>query len=194
MVVITISLFQHFVTSWTTACQAPLSSTISRSLLKFKSIESVMLSNHLILSSLFSFCLQSSPASGSFPMSQFFTSVDLSIGALASATVLPVNIQGWFPLGLNSLISLLSKELSKSPLQHNSKASTIWCSAFFMVQLSHLYMTTGKIIALTTWTFVGKLMSLLFNTLSRFLITFFPRSKCLLLSWLQSPSTNMWAI
>ena len=77
----------------------------------------------------------------------------------------------------------------KSHLQHhNSKASIIQHSAFFMVQLSHLYMTTGKTIALTIWTFVGKVMSLLFNTLSRFVIAFLPRSKCLLISWLQSPS------
>ena len=77
----------------------------------------------------------------------------------------------------------------KSLLQHhNSKASILWCSAFFMVQLSHPYMTTGKTTALTRWTFVGKVMSLLFNMLSRLVITFLPRSKCLLISWLQSPS------
>ena len=77
----------------------------------------------------------------------------------------------------------------KSLLQHHSsKPSILWCSALFMVQLSHLYMTTGKTIALTRWTFVGKVMSLLFNMLSRFVITFLPRSKCLLISWLQSPS------
>ena len=70
---------------------------------------------------------------------------------------------------------------------HSLKASILWCSAFFVVQ-SHLYMTTGKTITLTTWTFVGKIMSLLFNTLSRFVIAFLPRSKCLLISWLQSPS------
>ena len=78
----------------------------------------------------------------------------------------------------------------KSLLQHHSsKASILQCSAFFMVQLSHPYMTTGKTIALTRQTFVGKLMSLLFNMLSRLVITFLPRSKCLLISWLQSPST-----
>ena len=78
----------------------------------------------------------------------------------------------------------------KSLLQHNSsKASILQCSAFFIVQLSHPYMTTGKTIVLTRWTFVGKVMSLLFNMLSRLLITFFPMSKCLLISWLQSPST-----
>ena len=77
----------------------------------------------------------------------------------------------------------------KSLLQHHSsKASILWCAAFFIVQLSHPYMTTGKTIALTGRTFVGKVMSLLFNKLSRLVITFFPRSKCLLISWLQSPS------
>ena len=76
----------------------------------------------------------------------------------------------------------------KSLLQHHSsKASILRCSAFFTVQLSHPYMTTGKTIALTRWTFVGKVMSLLFNMLSRLVITFLPRSKCLLISWLQSP-------
>ena len=77
----------------------------------------------------------------------------------------------------------------KSLLQHHSsKVSVLWHSAFFIVQLSHPYMTTGKTIALTRWTFVGKVMCLLFNMLSRLVITFLPRSKCLLISWLQSPS------
>ena len=77
----------------------------------------------------------------------------------------------------------------KSLLQHHSsKASILPCSAFFIVQLSYSYMTTGKTIALTRWTFVDKVMSLLFNMLSRLVITFPPRSKCLLISWLQSPS------
>ena len=77
----------------------------------------------------------------------------------------------------------------KSLLQHHSsKALILWCSAFFTVQLSHPYMTTGKTIALTRQTFVGKVISLLFNMLSRLIITFLPRSKCLLISWLQSPS------
>ena len=77
----------------------------------------------------------------------------------------------------------------KSLLQHHSsKASIIWHSAFFTVRLLHLYMTTGKTIALTRWTFVGKVMSLLFNMLSRLLITFLPRNRCLFISWLQSPS------
>ena len=77
----------------------------------------------------------------------------------------------------------------KSLLQHHSlKASIVWSSAFFIVQLSHPYMTTGKTIAWTRWAFVGKVMSLLFNMLSRFVTAFLPRSKCLLISWLQSPS------
>ena len=75
---------------------------------------------------------------------------------------------------------------------HSSKASVLWCSAFFVVQLSHPYMTTGKTIALTRWTFVGKVMSLLFNILSSLVITFLPRSKCLLISWIQSPSAVIW--
>ena len=80
----------------------------------------------------------------------------------------------------------------KSLLQHHSsKASILWCSAFFTVHLSHPYMTTGKTIALTRQTFVDKVMSLLFNMLSRLVITFLPRSKSLLISWLQSPSTVM---
>ena len=84
---------------------------------------------------------------------------------------------------------LTVQETLKSLLQHHSsKASILWCSAFFMVQLSHLYVTTGKTIALTRWTFVGKAMSLLFNMLSRLVITLLPRNKCLLISWLQSPS------
>ena len=105
----------------------------------------------------FSSCLQSFPASGSFPMSQFFTSGGQNIGASASASVLPMNIHGWFPLGLTGLISLLSKGLSRIFLKHHSsKASVLWFSAFFTVQLSHPYMTTGKTIALTIGTLSAK--------------------------------------
>ena len=132
----------------------------------------------------FCFCLQSFPASGSFLVSQFFTSGGQSIGASASASVLPMNIHGWFPLGWTGWILLLSKGLSRVFQYHHSKASILWCSAFFMVQISHLYMSIGK-----PQTFVGKMMSLLFNTLSRFAIAFLPRSRCRLISWLQSPST-----
>ena len=104
---------------------------------------------------------QSFPASGSFPKSWLFASGGSSTGALASASVLPMNIQGWFPLGLTGLI-LQSKGLLKGLLQHHSsKVSILWCSAFFTLQCSHPYMTTGKTIALTIETFVGKVMSLL---------------------------------
>ena len=141
----------------------------------------------------FSSCLQSFPASGTFPMTQFFIWRGQSTGASASASVLPMNIQDWFPLGLLSFridwFDLLAVQRTlKSLLQHHSsKASIYWLSAFFMVQLSHPYMTTGKTITLTRQTFVGKGMSLLLNMLSRLVIAFLPRSKHLLISWLQSP-------
>ena len=135
----------------------------------------------------FSSCLQSFPAPGSFLMSRLFSSGGQSIGTSASASVHPMNIQDWFSLGLTSLISLQFKELSS--FQHcNLKASVLWLSGFFMVQLSHPDMYTGKTMALIIWNFVGKVMSLLFNLLSRCFIAFHPRSKCLLISWLQSPS------
>ena len=93
-----------------------------------------------------------------------------------------MNIQGWFSLGLTSLIST---NLLK---HHSSKASILQCSASFIVWFSHSYMTTGKTIALTVWTLVNKVTSLLFNMLPRFVVAFLPRSKCLLISWLKSPS------
>ena len=121
----------------------------------------------------FSSCLQSFQASRSFPMSQLFTSGGQSIRSSALASVLPINIHGWFHLGLTGLISLLSKGVLSLLQHHNSKAWILQHSAFLMVQLSHLYMTTGKIITLTIWTFVSKVMSLHFNMLPRFLIDFF---------------------
>ena len=139
----------------------------------------------------FSSCLQSFPASGSFQMSQLFASDGQSIGVSASASVLPMNIQGWFPLGWTGWISLQSKELSRvfsnTTVQKYQFFST---QPFFMVQLSHPYKTTGKTIALIGQTFFGKVMSLLFNTLSRFAIAFLPRIKRLLISCLQSQSQN----
>ena len=98
-----------------------------------------------------------------------------------------MNILGLCPLRLTGLISLQSKENS-SLLQHILKASILQCSPFFIVQLSHPHNAPGKTIALTRWTFVGKVMSLLLNMLSSLLITFLPRSKCLFISWLQSQS------
>ena len=115
----------------------------------------------------FSFQLQSFPESGSVQMSQLFTSGGQSIRVSASASVLPMNIQNWFPLGWTCWMSLQSKGLSSLLQHHSSKASILRYSAFFIVQLSHPYMTTGKTIALTRQTFVGKVMSLLFNILSR---------------------------
>ena len=117
-------------------------------------------------------------------MSQFFTSGGQSIEA--SASVLSMNIQDRFLLRLTGLISLQSKGLSR--VFSNTTVQSINSSAFFMVLLSHPYMTTGKTIALTRWTFVGKIIYLLFNMLSRLVIAFLPRSKCILISWLQSPS------
>ena len=120
-------------------------------------------------------------------MSKLFTSGGQSIGASASALVLPINIQGWsFRIDWFDLLAV--QGTLKSLLQHHSsKASILQRSAFFMVQLSHPYMTTGKTIALPIQTFVSKIMSLLFNVLSRFVIAFLPRSKHVLISWLQSP-------
>ena len=127
----------------------------------------------------FFFCLQSFSASGSFPMSRFFSSDGQSVGASASASDLPMNIQDWFPLGLTGLI-LQSKGPSRVLSSTIQKALILWCSAFFIVQLPHPYMTTRKTIALTIQTFVSKVMSLLLNTPSRFAIAFLPTSKCLL--------------
>ena len=117
-------------------------------------------------------------------MSQFLASGGQSIGA--SASVLPMNIQDWFPLGLTWFDLLAVQGTLKSLLQHHSsKGSILWYSVFFMVQLSYPYMTTGNTIALIRWTFVSKVISLLFNTLSRFVIAFLPKKKRLLMSWLQ---------
>ena len=108
----------------------------------------------------FSFCLQYFPASGSFPMSQFFSKGGQSIGVSASSSVLPMNVQDWFPLGWTGWISLQSKGLSRV-FSNSSEAPILWPPAFLIVQHSHPYMTTGKTIALTRQTFVGKVMSLL---------------------------------
>ena len=125
------------------------------------SIESVMPSNHLILCVPFSSCLQPFPASGPFQMSFSFS-------------ISPSNEHsGLISFRVDWLDLLAVQGTLKSLLQHhNSKASILWCSAFFIVHLSRPYMTTGKAIALTRWTFVGKVMSLLFNMLSRLVITF----------------------
>ena len=164
-----LSCVQLFVTPWTAACQAPLVVHYLWSLLNFMSIELVMPSNHLRL------CRPLLLLPSIFPSISLFYWVS-SLHQVAKVLELQHQSfqwsQGWLPLGLTGLILLQSKGLSKSLLQHhNLKASILWCSAFFMIQLSHPYMTTGKTIALTRWTFVGKVMTLLFNMLSRLVIT-----------------------
>ena len=182
-----LSCVRLFATPWTAACQASLSFTVS-----WKDRDGhLSWWCHPTISSSFapySPCLESLPESGSFLMSQLFTSGGQSIGVSASGSVLPKKSQGWSPLEWTGWISPWNPRDSQGLLQHySSKASILQCSAFFMVQLSHLYMTTGKIIALTRQTFVSKVISLIFNMLSRLVIAFLPRSKHLLISWLQSP-------
>ena len=136
----------------------------------------------------FSSRLQSVQGSGSFPMSQLFTSGGQSIAVSASVSVLPMNIQGWFPLGLTGWTSLLSKDSQESSPTPQFKSINSSGLSFLYSPTLTSTLTTGKTIALTRWTFVGKVMSLLFNMLSVLVITFLPRSKHLLISWLQAPS------
>ena len=179
-------------TPWTAAHQACLSITNSWSLLQLMSTESVMPSNRLIL------C---------HPLF-FLPSVFPSIRVFSNESVLRIKWPKYWSFCFsicpsNEYSGLISFRIDwfdvlavqgtlKRLLQHHSsKASILQCSAFFTVQLSHPYMITGKTISLTRWTFVGKVMSLLFNMLSRLVITFLPRSKHLLISWLQSSSAVM---
>ena len=138
----------------------------------------------------FSSCLQSFPISGSFTVSQSILHIRWPTYWSFSFSISPSNeYSGLICFRMNWLNLLVVQGTLQSLLQHHSsKASILWCSAFFTVQISHPYMTTGKTIALTRWTFVSKVMALLSNMLSRLVITFLPRSKCLLISWLQSPS------
>ena len=146
-----------------------------------------------ILSSVvpFSSCLQSFLALGSFPVSQFFPSGGQSIGV--SFSISPSNEYSELISFRMDWLDLLAVQGTITSVfqHHSSKASIQWCSAFFIVQLSHPYMTTGKTIALTRWTFVSKVMSLFFNMLSRLIIAFLPRSKHLLISWLTLTLTNV---
>ena len=172
-----LSHVQLFVTPWTAACQASLFIISSWRLLRLMSIESVMPSYHLILCRpLLSSCPKSFPASGSFQMSHLFASGGQSIRVSASALVPPMDTQDWSPLGWTGWISWLSKGLSRVFSSATVQAAILQRSAFFVVQLSHPYMTTRKSIALTIQTFVSKVMSLLFNILSRLVIAFLPRS------------------
>ena len=179
------SCVQLFVTPWTAARQASLSITNSQSLFKIMSIVLVVPYNHLIL------CHHL----------LLLPSVFLSIRVFSNESVLCIRwpkywsfsfsispsseYSGLISFRMDWLDLLAVQGTLKSLLQqYNSKASILRRSAFFIVQLSHPYMTTGKTIALTRWTFVGKAMSLIFNMLSRLVIAFLPRSKCLLISWL----------
>ena len=136
----------------------------------------------------FSSCLQSFPASEFSQMSQFFASGGQSYWSF-SFSISPTNeFSGLISFRMDRLGLLAGWRTLKSLQHHSSKASILWCSAFFMVQLAHLYMTTEETIALITWTFVGKVMSLLFRMLPRLVIAFIPRSKHVLISWLQPPS------
>ena len=165
-------------TPWTAACQVPLS-TISQSLLKFTSTELVMLSNHLIL------CCLLFLWPSIFPSNRVFSGESALHTKWPNHWSFSLSISPFFRIDWFDLLAV--QGTLKSLLQHhNLKASSLQHSAFFMVQLSHLYMTNGKTILWTIWTFVSKVMSLLFNTLSRFVIAFLPRSKHLLISWLQS--------
>ena len=184
-----LSCVRLFATPWKAAQQASLSITNSQSLPKLTSIESVMPSSHLIL------CCPLLLPPSIFP----------SIRVFSNESVFPITWPQYWSFSFNISLSngysgLISFRIDwldvlavqgtlKSLLQyHSSKASILQCSAFFMVQLSHPHMTTGKTKVLTSRTFVSKVMSLLFNMLSRLVIAFLPRSKCLLISWLQSPS------
>ena len=179
-----------FVTPWTAARPASLSITNSWSLLKPMSIESVMPSNHLIL------CRPLFLSPSIFPRIRVFSN-ELVLHIRwpkywsFSFSISPSNeYSGLISFRMDWLDLLAVQGTFRSLLlqHHSSKASIIRHWAFFIVQFSHLYMTTGKTIALTRWTFVSKVMSLLFNMLSRLVITFLPKSKCLLISWPQSPS------
>ena len=180
-------------TPWTAAHQASLSITTSQSLLKLTSIESMTPSNHFIL------CHPLLLLPSIFPSSRVFPNKSvLCIGWPKywsfSFSISPSNeYSGLISFRMDWLDLLAVQETLKSLLQHHSsKASILQSSAFFIVQLSHPYMTTGKTIALTRQTFVDKVMSLLFNMLSRLVIAFLPRNKHLLISWLQSPSAVIW--
>ena len=178
---------QLFVTPWTAARQSSLSITNSQSLPKLMSIELVMPSNHHNLCHPLLFLPSIFPSIRVFPNE---SALHIRWPKYWSFNISPSNEHpGLISFRMDWLDLLAVQGTLKSLLQHDSsKASILWHSAFFIVQLSHPYMATGKTIALTTWTFVDKVMSLLFNMLSRLVITSLPRSKRLLISWLQSPS------
>ena len=181
-----LSRVRLFVTPWIAASQASLSITNSRSSLRPTSIESVMPSSHLILCC--PLLLLISPSIRVFSNESTLHMRWPKYWSFSFSIISSKEIPGLIFFRMDWLDLLAVQGTLKSLLQHHSsKASILWHSAFFTVELSHPYMTTGKIIALTRWTFVGKVMSLLLNMLSRLVITFLPWSKRLLISWLQSP-------
>ena len=184
-----LSCVRLFATSWIAAHQASLSITNSRSLLRLMPIESVLPSSHLILCCPL-LLLPPIPPSVRVFSSESALHIRWPKYWSFSFSISPSNEHpGLISFRMDWLDLLAVQGILKSLLQHHSsKASVFRCSPFFTVQLSHPYMTTGKTIALTRWTFVGKVMSLLFNMLSRLVKTSLPRSKRLLISWLQSPS------
>ena len=185
-----------FATPQAAACQASLSITNSQNLLNLMSIESVMPSNHLIL------CHPLLLLPSIFPSIRVFSNESVLRIRWPEYWSFSFNISpfkehsGLISFRMDWLDLLTVQGTLKSLLQrHSSKASILLCSAFFIiVQLSHPYVTTGKTIALTRWNSVEKVMSLLFNMLSRLVITFLPSSKHLLISWLQSPSAVIWGL
>ena len=184
-----LSCVRLFATPWIEACQDLLSNTNSWSLLKFMPIESVIPSSHLILCRPL-LLLPPIPSSIRIFSNESALPMRWAKYWSFSFSISPSNEHpGLISFGMDWLDLLAVQGTLKSLLQyHSSKASIYQHSAFFTIQLSHPYLTPGKTIALTRRTFVGKVMSLLFNMLSRLVITFLPRSKCLLISWFQSPS------
>ena len=178
-----------FVTPWTTAYQASLSITNTQSLLKLMSVKSTMPSNHLILCCPLLLLPSIPPSTRVFSNESFLYIRWPKIWSFSFSISLFNVYSGLISFSMDWLDLLAVQGTVKSLLQHHSsKASILRSSAFFLLQLSHPYITTGKTIALTRWTFFAKVISLLFNMLFRFVIAFIPRSKHLLISWLQSPS------
>jgi len=184
-----LSSVRLFATSWTAARQASLSITNSQSVFKLMSMGLVMPFNHLIL------CRPLLVLPSIFPSIRVFSNESVlhirwpKYCSFSFSINPSIEYSGLISFRMDWLDLLAVKGTLKSLFQHHSsKAAILQCSAFFRVQFSHPYMTTGKTMALTRRTFVGKVMSLLFNMLSRLIIAFLPRSKHLLISWLQSPS------
>ena len=178
-----------FATPWILACQASLSITISRNSLRLMSIRSVMPSSHLILSHPLFFLPPIPPSIRVFSNESTLRMRWPKYWSFSFSIIPSKEHPGLISPRMDWLDLLAVQGTLKSLLQHHSsKASILQHSAFFTVQLSHPYMTTGKTIPLTRRTLVGKVISLLLNMLSRLVVTFLPRSKRLLISWLQSPS------